>query len=64
MMTSEIAHPKIVSANEWLTERKELLLQEKEVTQHYDRVNAERRRLGMVKIDKQYLFEGPNGNVS
>jgi len=34
---------------------------EKELTKHYDRVNAERRRLPMVKIEKDYVFDGPGG---
>jgi len=33
----------------------------KELTKHYDRINAERRRLSMVKIEKDYVFDGPNG---
>ena len=41
----------------------ELLGHEKEL-KHYDRVNAERRRLPMVKIEKDYVFDGPNGKQS
>jgi predicted dithiol-disulfide oxidoreductase (DUF899 family) len=55
------AHPEIVSRDEWLAERKKLLVEEKEATKHRDRVNAERRRLPMVRIDKEYSFAGPNG---
>jgi len=61
MTTSTIAHPPIVSESRWLSERKQLLAEEKELTRQYDRVNAERRRLPMVKIDKKYVFEGPQG---
>ena len=61
---SEIAHPAIVLRNEWLVERKKLLGHEKDLTEHYDRVNAERRRLPMVKIEKEYVFDGPNGKLS
>lgn len=57
-------HPEIVSRDQWLAERKKLLVHEKEVTKHHDRVNAERRRLPMVKIDKEYSFAGPNGSRS
>lgn len=61
MSTSEIPHPKIVSQDEWLAQRKALLANEKELTKHKDAVNAERRRLPMVKVDKEYTFEGPEG---
>jgi predicted dithiol-disulfide oxidoreductase (DUF899 family) len=61
MVQNEIAMPKIVSKDLWLSERKELLTHEKDLTKQYDRVNAERRRLPMVKIDKDYVFDGPNG---
>jgi len=56
-------HPQIVSRDEWLTARKELLMKEKEATHARDRLNAERRRLPMVKLDKEYLFEGPGGKL-
>jgi predicted dithiol-disulfide oxidoreductase (DUF899 family) len=59
--TSTVPHPPIVSREQWLTQRKELLADEKELTKQYDRVNAERRRLPMVKIEKDYVFDGPNG---
>src|SRR5712671_3687187 len=62
MTTSIIPHPPIVSRDQWLADRKRLLAHEKELTKHYDRVNAERRRLPMVKIEKDYVFDGPGGN--
>src|ERR1700688_1687440 len=61
MASPSIAHPGIVSRAQWLIERKKLLAQEKELTKHYDRVNAERRRLPMVKLEKDYVFDGPHG---
>jgi len=61
MSTSTIAHPPIVPESQWLSERKQLLAHEKELTRLYDRVNAERRRLPMVKIEKNYVFEGSRG---
>src|SRR6202521_2558670 len=64
MSTNTTPHPPIVSRDEWHAERKKLLADEKELTKHYDRVNAERRRLPMVKIEKNYVFEGPNGKPS
>jgi predicted dithiol-disulfide oxidoreductase (DUF899 family) len=64
MTASTSPHPTIVSRSEWLVERKRLLADEKELTEHYDRVNAERRRLPMVKIEKAYVFDGPHGRES
>ena len=52
-------YPQIVSRADWLSARKELLAKEKELTRHRDAVNAERRRLPMVRIKKDYVFEGP-----
>ncbi|MBC8001287.1 MAG: DUF899 domain-containing protein [Opitutaceae bacterium] len=64
MTKSRIAHPKIVSRAEWLALRQTHLAREKKVTQHRDQINAERRRLPMVKIDKEYVFDGPEGRRS
>ena len=64
MKASTIPHPPIASRDQWLTERKVLLTHEKELTKHRDRVNAERRRLPMVKLAKHYAFDGPNGRRS
>lgn len=55
--------PEVVSREEWLAARKELLIKEKELTRARDRVNADRRRLPMVRIDKPYTFTGPDGVV-
>src|SRR5260221_3047175 len=61
MTIQETVHPPIVPRDAWLTARKTLLAHEKELTKHYDRVSAERRRLPMVKIEKDYVFDGPDG---
>src|SRR5438270_793559 len=61
MTLTETAIPKIVSQDEWLVERKKLLTHEKELTRQRDRVNAERRRLPMVRIEKEYVFDGTEG---
>jgi predicted dithiol-disulfide oxidoreductase (DUF899 family) len=55
--------PDVVSPEQWLVARKELLEKEKELTRARDGLNAERRRLPMVRIDKPYTFEGPEGRV-
>lgn len=54
-------HPNIVSRAEWIAARKQLLAQEKEMTRLRDRLSAERRKLPWVKVEKSYVFEGPNG---
>ena len=53
--------PDVVSREEWLAARKELLVREKAFTRQRDALNAERRRLPMVKVDKEYVFDGPDG---
>ena len=63
-VTDQIPHPPIANEEEWLAERKKLLTKEKELTRQKDRVNAERRQLPMVKVTKQYNFDGPEGKVS
>ena len=62
--TAHRPHPRIVTPAEWRTERVRLLEKEKEVTRHYDRVAAERRRLPMVRVEKTYSFEDASGRHS
>jgi len=56
--------PPIVSRGEWREARRRLLAQEKEATRARDALNAERRRLPMVRIDEEYVFEGPPGKAT
>ncbi|TFB04777.1 FAD-linked oxidoreductase afoF [Trichoderma ghanense] len=51
---------KVVSREEWLTARRALLEKEKDLTHKGDALAAQRRSLPMVKIDKPYLFQGPD----
>jgi len=51
----------VVSREEWLEARKALLVKEKAWTRMRDELSAERRALPWVRIDKEYVFEGPNG---
>jgi predicted dithiol-disulfide oxidoreductase (DUF899 family) len=55
--------PEITTRNKWLAARKELLVREKELTRQRDGLNADRRRLPMVEVEKQYVFAGPDGSV-
>lgn len=58
-----MAFPEVVTREQWLEARTRLLEQEKKATRERDALNAERRRLPMVRIDKEYLLEGPDGQV-
>ena len=59
-----MAFPDVVTREEWLEARKRLLVQEKQATRQRDALNAERRRLPMVAIEKEYVFDGPDGKVA
>ena len=52
---------RIVSQDEWLVARKAHLAREKELTRLRDQVSAERRELPWVKVEKPYVFDGPDG---
>ena len=64
MTTTTLPHPRIASHDEWLAARLEHLVHEKELTKRRDRLAAERRRLPMVRLEKDYAFDGPNGKAS
>jgi predicted dithiol-disulfide oxidoreductase (DUF899 family) len=53
--------PRVVSQEEWLAARKDLLAKEKEASHAKDALDAARRALPMVEIDKKYSFAGPDG---
>ena len=55
--------PDVVSREQWLEARLRLLAEEKELTRRRDALNADRRRMPMVAVDKDYVFEGPTGPV-
>jgi predicted dithiol-disulfide oxidoreductase (DUF899 family) len=55
--------PDVVSREQWLEARTALLAKEKEATRARDVLSSERRRLPMVKVDKDYAFEGTEGTV-
>lgn len=64
MATSTIEHPKVVSRADWLAARRELLKKEKELTRATDEVNRQRRELPWIKVEKEYVFDGPDGKVA
>jgi predicted dithiol-disulfide oxidoreductase (DUF899 family) len=55
--------PPVVSETEWQAARETLLAEEKEATRARDALAAKRRRLPMVRIDKGYVFDGPDGTA-
>jgi predicted dithiol-disulfide oxidoreductase (DUF899 family) len=61
MATRSKDRPRVVSPDEWLVARKKLLAKEKQLTRQRDAVNSVRRDLPWTKVDKQYVFDGPNG---
>jgi predicted dithiol-disulfide oxidoreductase (DUF899 family) len=52
---------KVVSREEWLAARRQLLAEEKEFTRLRDRLSQQRRDLPWVMVNKDYVFEGPDG---
>jgi len=62
--TTTSAHTRehrVVSLTEWTARRKELLRKEKEFTKLRDELSRQRRELPWEKVEKQYVFDGPNG---
>jgi predicted dithiol-disulfide oxidoreductase (DUF899 family) len=62
-MTDAIALPRVVSDTEWQAAREALLAKEKAATRARDALAAERRRLPMVRIEKDYMFDGERGKA-
>jgi predicted dithiol-disulfide oxidoreductase (DUF899 family) len=56
--------PPVVSRERWLVARKQLLAEEKALTRARDALNAKRRELPMVRVEKDYVFEGADGKVN
>jgi predicted dithiol-disulfide oxidoreductase (DUF899 family) len=56
-----MARHTIISRKDWLAARKALLTKEKKFTRLCDQLSQERRQLPWVKVDKGYVFDGPQG---
>ncbi|MEH2505259.1 putative dithiol-disulfide oxidoreductase (DUF899 family) [Bradyrhizobium sp. AZCC 1578] len=54
----------VVSREEWIVARKAHLAREKEYTRARERLSEERRALPWVRVEKNYVFDGPGGRVS
>src|SRR5919106_1057668 len=59
-----VSLPRVVSPAQWQTARDGFLVKEKEATRARDALAAERRTLPMVRLEKGYVFEGPDGEAS
>ena len=59
-----IENRKVVPQKEWLAARKKLLVKEKKFSKLRDELNLQRRKLPWVKIEKEYIFDGPAGKVT
>jgi len=64
MSTSMIENPKIVSRDEWLAARKELLAKEKRSRASATLSPPNAASFPGVKVEKNYVFDGPNGKVT
>jgi predicted dithiol-disulfide oxidoreductase (DUF899 family) len=51
----------VVAVDQWVAERKKLLAREKELTRLRDQISRERRALPWVRVDKNYVFDAPEG---
>ena len=60
-MTTLTPTHRVVSRETWLKERKALLAREKELTHLRDQLATERRELPWVRIEKDYVFDTPDG---
>lgn len=58
-----MALPQVVSRDAWLAARRELLVREKELARAGDALSADRRRLPMMRVEEDYRFTGPQGEV-
>jgi predicted dithiol-disulfide oxidoreductase (DUF899 family) len=64
MRAKNLDFPVVVSRDEWLAARKELLVKEKALTRGRDALRDARSALPWVKVEKNYLFDGPVGKVT
>ena len=59
--TTSIENHPVVSREQWLAERKKLVTREKALTRLKDEVARERRALPWVRVEKNYVFDTPEG---
>jgi predicted dithiol-disulfide oxidoreductase (DUF899 family) len=61
MTSSTMERSKVVTREDWLQARQELLAREKQWTRQRDEINRRRRELPWVRVEKNYIFDGPQG---
>jgi predicted dithiol-disulfide oxidoreductase (DUF899 family) len=61
VMTTVAENHVVVSQEEWLEARKEFLAEEKKLTRLRDELSRKRRALPWVRVEKNYVFNGPDG---
>lgn len=59
--SKSVRKQKIVSHDAWISARRKLLAKEKQLTRLADRLAGERRNLPWERVEKDYVFQGPNG---
>ena len=64
MKTQSLESHAVVSPQQWLAARRELLREEKEFTRARERLAQQRRALPWAPVDRNYLFETPDGQAS
>ncbi|MBI3127028.1 MAG: thioredoxin family protein [Candidatus Tectomicrobia bacterium] len=64
MKTIETAAHRAVSREAWLEARRALLDKEKDLTRRRDELSRRRRELPWVRVDKNYIFDAPDGKKS
>jgi predicted dithiol-disulfide oxidoreductase (DUF899 family) len=62
--SSQITKHQVVSEKRWIEARKDLLRKEKDLTRQRDELSRQRRELPWVKVDKDYVFDSPQGKVT
>lgn len=56
--------PRVVPRDEWIRERQTLLEEEKKLTKMRDKLDEKRRALPWVQVEKEYVFTGPEGELT
>jgi predicted dithiol-disulfide oxidoreductase (DUF899 family) len=63
-MEDHMEKHRIVAHEEWIAARKDFLAKEKEFDRLRDQISRQRREMPWERVDKNYVFEGPEGKVT